>query len=359
MAVLVVCETCDGASGRVIPPQRHRLRVGGCIASRAATCFTVPLRPTAPRHGARAGSGSAGLGLGYRSRVTGGQLLNQYLEVIGEGCENTSKAQLARGQFHDVVLLDEVAYRFPRDEESRRLLPARAELLSALGNSQLPVAIPSLRSKSALAEPLGRCHVALRRLSGGPIESARIVGPLAEGAVISSLARVLDRLGELGADEAIRKAVPRSDPRRWERFAEDVSAVLFPLMSGEGRERAEAELNRVLAVDSVGDALVHGDLGGANLLWVTTEPGPRLTGILDWDEAQIGNQADDLASIAVTVGWPLAMRIDAQRHDDDTPTISMARAIAATFALQQALPAALSGDADSLADGLRTYRDPP
>jgi hypothetical protein len=49
--------------------------------------------------------------------------------------------------------------------------------------------------------------------------------------------------------------------------------------------------------------------------------------------------------------------IDAQRHDDDTPTIALARAIAATFALQQALPAALSGDAASLADGLSTYRD--
>ena len=33
-----------------------------------------------------------------------------------------------------------------------------------------------------------------------------------------------------------------------------------------------------------------------------------------------------------------------------------ARIIAATFALQQALPAALSGDQDSLDDGLRTYR---
>jgi hypothetical protein len=261
--------------------------------------------------------------------VTGGQLLNQYLAVIGKECGDTSKAQLARGQFHDVVLLGEVAYRFPRDEESRRLLPARAELLGALGNSQLPVAIPGLLSKSAVGQPLGRCHVALRRLSGGPIQRARIVGPLAEGAVVSGLARVLDRLGELGADEAVRNVVLRSDPRRWERFAADVSNVLFPLMSGKGRERA----------------------------WTSTELGPRLTGILDWDEVQIGSQADDLASIAVTVGWPIAMRIDAQRHGDETPTIATARAIAATFALQQALPAALNGDAASLADGLSTYRD--
>ena len=290
--------------------------------------------------------------------MTGNQLLNQYLAVIGkDGEDNGSKARLARGQFHDVVLLGEVAYRFPRDEESRRLLPARAELLSNLGNSCLPVAIPQLLSKAALSQPLGRCHVALRRLSGQPIEE--IADPLAEHAAVPSLARILDRLSELGTDEAIRKVVPRSDPRRWERFAQDVTAVLFPLMSGQGRERAEAELNQVLALDPSGDALVHGDLGGENLLWDLAESGPRLTGILDWDEAQIGNQADDLASIAVTVGWPLAIRLDVQRHGGETPTIPGARAIAATFALQQALPAALSGDAPSLADGLTPYRDDP
>jgi aminoglycoside phosphotransferase (APT) family kinase protein len=293
--------------------------------------------------------------------VTYSHRLAEYLAVIRDVHEHIGddrEARLARGQFHDVILLGDVAYRFPRDEESRRSLPARAELLRALGDGRLPVAIPALHSTAALNEPLGRCHVALQRVSGEPIERARIVGWQAEDAVVASLARVLDRLDELGADDAIRKTVPRADPGRWVRFAEDVRAVLFPLMSERGRRRAAAELDQVLAVPAGGEALVHGDLGGGNLLWAVTGAGPRLTAILDWDEAQTGNQADDLASIAVTVGWPLAERIDARRHDGGTPTIQAARAIAATFALQQALPAALSGDIPSLDDGLSTYRDP-
>jgi aminoglycoside phosphotransferase (APT) family kinase protein len=291
--------------------------------------------------------------------VTEGSVLSEYLAAAGGGGHgDNSGARLVRGQFHDVVLLDDVAYRFPRDEESRRLLPARGALLSVLGNCRLPVAIPGLLSKAALSQPLGRSHVALRRLPGQPIEHEQITGALALSAVICDLAVVLDRLSELGADETIQAAVPRSDRHRWEQFASEVSAVLFPLMSTSGRRRAEAELNRVLTVDPVGDALVHGDLGGTNLVWSFDEPEPRLTGILDWDEAHIGNQADDLASIAVTFGWPLARRLDAMRHAGDTPTVCNARVIAATFALQQALPAALSGDASSLADGLITYRDP-
>ena len=297
---------------------------------------------------------------GYGSRVTDGQLLNQYLAVIGEDRfdSGNGEAELARGQFHDVVLLGEVAYRFPRDEDSRRRLRARAELLTALGDGRLPVAVPSLLSAAALDEPLGQCHVALRRLPGQPLDDPLIADSPAADDVVSSLAALLDRLNELGADEAVTRALPVAEPARWEQFAEHVSAVLFPLMSAAGRGRAEAELKQVRAFDPVGDAVVHGDLGGGNLLWAATDSGPRLTGILDWDEAQIGSQADDLASIAVTIGWPLAVRIDAKRHGGDTPTVPAARAIAATFALQQALPAALSGDAASLADGLAVYASP-
>jgi aminoglycoside phosphotransferase (APT) family kinase protein len=101
---------------------------------------------------------------------------------------------------------------------------------------------------------------------------------------------------------------------------------------------------------------VHCDLGGANLLWTTADGRPALTGVLDWDEACTGDQASDLASIAVTIGWPLAGRIDARRGAATRPMLADAQTIAATFALQQALPAALSGDRASLDDGLRSYR---
>jgi aminoglycoside phosphotransferase (APT) family kinase protein len=175
--------------------------------------------------------------------------------------------------------------------------------------------------------------------------------------VAGDLAALLDRLSKLGSSQEIRTAVPRSDQGRWQQFADSVAGTLFALMSERGRRRADVELARLLSLDPTGDALVHGDLGGANLLWRMDRTSfPRLAGVLDWDGAQIGNQADDLASIAATLGWPVARRIDSIRHDGDTPTIAAAKTITATFALQQALPAALSGDTVNLDDGLKTYR---
>jgi Ser/Thr protein kinase RdoA (MazF antagonist) len=314
--------------------------------------------------------------------VPDGERLARYLTVIGESraADGAAGAQLLSGQFHDVVLVGDAAYRFPRDEESRARLPARAALLAVLASRRLPAAVPGLLSQAAVHEPLGRCHVVLRRVPGQPLGPEAVTG---QAAVTGDLAGLLDRLAGLGGDAAIRAVVPRAGGRLWHRFAGDVSTVLFPLMSDRGRKRAEAELSRVLSVDAAGEALAHGDLGGTNLLWHKAPPGsgsaaatghrdapasgphraggamPRLAGVLDWDEARIGSQADDLASIAATFGWALARRVDARRHAGQTPTIAAAEAIAATFALQQALPAALSGDAVSLADGLTRYRDRP
>jgi aminoglycoside phosphotransferase (APT) family kinase protein len=282
--------------------------------------------------------------------------LADYLAVIGPA-GGGRQPELRRGQFHDVVLAGDVAYRFPRDEQSRRALPGRTALLRALADGRLPVATPAPLGPAPAGQPeaLGRCHVALTRLPGQPLSREQAVSPRSAPVVIGELGRLLDALAGLGADPAVRSAVPGADPDRWVRFAAEVTRVLFPLMSDRGRQRAGAELARASAVDPGGTALVHGDLGGTNLLWTGRQDAPRLAGVLDWDEAHIGGQAEDLASLAATFGWGLAGRLDARRHRGRRPTIADARVIAATFALQQALPAALSGDRVMLADGLAGY----
>jgi Ser/Thr protein kinase RdoA (MazF antagonist) len=281
--------------------------------------------------------------------------LTGYLSVLGLD-DRAGRACLRRGQFHDVVLAGEVAYRFPRDEESRRTLPARVALLDALAAAApacgLPAAlIPGPLAGPDMSQPIGRCHAALRRLPGRQLSRDEAGSP----DVLAELARLLDALASMGQQPAVAAAVPAADPRYWERFAGDVGRVLFPLMPDPGRRRAAAELTAVKTVDPAGDALVHGDLGGSNLLWTGTASGFRLTGILDWDEAHIGSQADDLASLATMLGWPAAERLDRQRHGGRARTVAAARIIETTFALQQALPAALSGDAEALADGLTRY----
>ncbi|HET9899121.1 MAG TPA: aminoglycoside phosphotransferase family protein [Streptosporangiaceae bacterium] len=273
-----------------------------------------------------------------------------YLAVLGLS-ENPG-ARLAAGQFHDVVLAAEVAYRFPRNEDSRRKLPAACELLATLGDCGLPAAIPRLLDTSHLDRPLVRSHAAVSLLPGAPLAAG--LSQHAQEAAANQLAGLLDQLAAAASDERLLRLVPGAP--RWVDFAASVRQVLFPLMSAEGRRRAEAELAAACELAPGGHALVHTDLGGNNLLWSSDGDGlPRLTGVLDWDGAVIGNQASDLASIAVTVGWPLAERIDDLRRAGP-PLMAEARVVAATFALQQALPAALGKDKPNLDDGLTGYR---
>ena len=290
---------------------------------------------------------------GYHEMVAG------YLNVIRDIYGGTGPLQprLMHGQFHDVVLTGEVAYRFPRDEESRQQLARHTEVLAALARLRLPFAVPGPVSKVDVGQPLGRCHAALRQLPGESLLPDQVPA-LDARAIADQLAGLLDSLRQAGMDPAVAAAVEPADPDSWHQFAADVGDVLFPLMSQDGRRRAAAELSSVQALDPAGPALAHTDLGGTNLLWDLDGPLPRLTGVIDWDGAQLGSQAADLASLAVSFGWPVAERVDALRHRGMRPDMDAARVIAATFALQQALPAALSGDTVMLADGLATYGYP-
>ena len=128
-------------------------------------------------------------------------------------------ARLVSGQFHDVVLAGDVAYRFPRVERSRRELPARMALLAPLARARLPVAIPAPLDTGHLARPLGSCYAAVSLVHGEPAGRGEVRGQQAEAALARDLAYLLDRLAALGADEAIRQAVPAAGPDYWLRWA--------------------------------------------------------------------------------------------------------------------------------------------
>ncbi|MER5786626.1 phosphotransferase, partial [Streptomyces mobaraensis] len=151
------------------------------------------------------------------------------------------------------------------------------------------------------------------------------------------------------------KELPEAPRDEWRRFASDVRAELFPLLSAAGRARAGRELAAAEALPYVSGALVHGDLGGENVLWETEDRLPVLRGVIDWDEAAIGDPAVDLAAVAAAYGDAFLRRVVALGGLALRGPAGRVAAIRGTFALQQALSALRDGDAAELADGLRGY----
>jgi aminoglycoside phosphotransferase (APT) family kinase protein len=251
-----------------------------------------------------------------------------------------------RGQFHCVVMGADRVVCFPRTSAAAARLPERAAVLRVVAELDLGIRTPEPLLESA-------SYLVLDRVPGATLA--------AEGfpeAVAAQYAALLAGLARAGADPRVRGALPHTPADRWPRFAADVRAELFALMSDPGRRRAERELAALSGLPHLAGAVVHGDLGGENVLWEVTAGRPRLSGVIDWDEAALGDPAEDLAAVGACHGDDLLSRVLALGRPEEGLAARIA-AIRGTFALQQALRANRDGDAGELADGLTAYRSNP
>ncbi|MFF4715100.1 viomycin phosphotransferase [Streptomyces eurythermus] len=261
-----------------------------------------------------------------------------------------------QGQFHHVVIGADRVVCFARTEAAAQRLPERGERLRTLAGLGLGFRTPEPLAESA-AGPDEPAYLVLTRIPGAPLEEDALKSPDVAEAVASQYATLLSGLAAAGTDDKARAVLPHAPEGEWREFADDVRAELFPLMSDAGRARAERELAALDPLPHLTSAVVHGDLGGENVLWETAGGLPRLSGVVDWDEVMLGDQAEDLAAIGASYGEELLGRVLALSggaQGGDMP--GRISAIRGTFALQQALYAQRDGDEENLADGLTGYR---
>ncbi|WP_167478944.1 aminoglycoside phosphotransferase family protein [Nocardia arthritidis] len=254
------------------------------------------------------------------------------------------------GQFHTVVVGAAVVVCFARTEAAAARLPMRAAVLRTVGRLDLGVAVPEVLGGNGVGDDAA--YLVLSRIPGEPLESSALRDPELAEIVAGQCRAVLQRLAAAGADPAVRAELPVVAADRWREFADDVRAELYSLMSADGRRRAERELAALDGLPHRTDAVVHGDLGGENLLWEFDRGRPVLRGVIDWDGVCLGDPAEDYAALVAAYGAGSSRLL----HGDDDDIAARIAIIQGTFALQQALDAHRDGDADELADGLAGYR---
>ncbi|MFM9608454.1 aminoglycoside phosphotransferase family protein [Streptomyces niveiscabiei] len=245
------------------------------------------------------------------------------------------------GQFHRVVLGPDRVVCHARTAAAARRLPARAAVLRTIAGLGL-----GIRTPLPLAEGDG-CLV-LSRIPGAPLEGD------AGDEVARQYVNLLNALARAG--RRARGVLPVGE---WDGFVTGVRQDLLPLMSAAGRERAARELAALETLPRITSALVHGDLGRENVLWETADGAPRLSGVIDWDEACLGDPAEDLAAIGASHGEELLGRVLALGGWGGPDVVRRIAVIRGTFALQQALHAWRDGDEGELADGLKGYGGTP
>lgn len=187
-----------------------------------------------------------------------------------------------------------------RDASQRQ----RRELrLRELVRPRLPVAVPASVAHGEWAP--GLTYTLDAKVPGGSAED-HDVSALGE----ADLAALLTAVREVPVGQAEALGVPRSAPRSLEALREAAERAAGRLAEADEFDAARPErLTRQAAAQLGAQAgaavLVHHGLTGEHL--VVAADG-RVRGVLGWADAVLGDPAEDIAGLALSVGSPAAVR---------------------------------------------------
>ncbi len=164
----------------------------------------------------------------------------------------------------------------------------RTQLLRALPDD-LPFAVP--RPLTRVISRSGFTAVGLSWIPG----EARDIGP-APARPLGRALRAIGGMDPVPLEPYLEPAHQHWGSDDWEKtLRERVVPLLFP----GNRRIAHRLIDDVLAMDPVEPRIIHSDFSGHNILWIKD----KMTGVIDWDHAAMGDPSWDIAAAANWYGW--------------------------------------------------------
>jgi aminoglycoside 2''-phosphotransferase len=303
--------------------------------------------------------------------------LESYLNQITEGAPGFGISQcksiipVQDGWSSMVLEVDagrqgEYIFRFPRFPEARAGHEKEVALLPVLANT-LPVAVPRFEyvwmddalllttlDDSLSARPT-RGFVAYRKLPGVPLDQALLRQP----AIIQALAQFLSALHAFPASQATALKVTGGNASDWRQVQFDfytwIQEHLFPLLDKRQCFQARATWEPFLEDEknfSFHPVLIHADLAPEHIL--CDPQAGNITGVIDWEDAALGDPALDFAGL-LSLGDLESVRaiISAYQGEPDNSLESRAAWYLALAPYHQARYGLLFGLPSHLEQGLR------
>ncbi|MFI7588318.1 phosphotransferase [Spongisporangium articulatum] len=235
--------------------------------------------------------------------------------------------------------------RAPRTAAAGMRLDAEAELTAGLV-SWLPFGLPQVEGSAPL--PGGGRAIVHRQLPGRPLQPPQLLHrPGLATALGGAVAAIHDLPGRLIEEAGL--PIYGAEEFRLRRLAE------LDRAAGTGRVPPALLQRWEQAVEEIGawrfvPCVVHGDLVGENVL---TE-GDRVTGVVEWSEARVGDPADDFAWLSIGPAEPTLDAVlagyTAASTEPPDPFLRRRARLSAEFALARWLLHGVSTDDAAIVD---------
>lgn len=286
--------------------------------------------------------------------------MKTYLEAIRYGRPELridSAECLGSGQNNDILLINkQIIFRFPKYEEGVRQLKWEVDLLNRIGD-RVPIEVPRPGYHDFHLGMKRWTFISYHKIAGEPLE-AELLHKIGEKQLLRYLAGQLGRfLKDLHRIDTtmIGKREMENVHREWTDMYERIQAKLYSYMTQEARRWVDHHFSSFLEQRvnfEIVLTLIHGDFGTSNILFDSIEQ--RISGIIDFGSAGIGDPAVDYAGLLASYGEGFFRLV----MDQSPEVIGMMDRIAfykGTFALQEALFVLENNDPEAFRNGMKDY----
>ncbi|OAT85153.1 hypothetical protein A6P54_19325 [Bacillus sp. MKU004] len=259
-----------------------------------------------------------------------------------------------QGQNNDVLIInDEWVFRFPKYKGGIEQLKKETVILESV-STKLSIPVPKPEFQSFHPEEPGQVFTAYRLLPGSPLWREEMTGLDDTGRrqAAGDLAVFLKELHSIPADTVLSPAQQNPVVEEMEDLYRRLETKVFPFMKQEAIEETEKRFTAYFrSFQSAEAIIVHGDFGCSNILWENE----RVSGIIDFGGAGIGDPAYDVAGILASYGEEF-MNMMIPHYPEIISFKERIHFYKSTFALQEALFGAENGDRQAFESGLAGYR---
>ncbi|SDY29212.1 phosphotransferase family protein [Salimicrobium album] len=261
------------------------------------------------------------------------------------------------GQNNNVFIVNNsLVFRFPKYEQGITQLKKEKEILEYIQNVvTIPVPYPIYEYFDTLKPR--EVFTGYNLIAGVPLWRESLENINKDEPIKRLASQLVTFLIELHSTSKDALKLEDSDPREeMSELFDKIRNKLFPYIRKEAQDEITQSFSTFLnrkAFLNVKTTLIHGDFGASNILW--NPKSTRVSGIIDFGEAGLGDPAYDFAGILSSYGEDF-FNVCIDLYPDGDEISERVKFYKSTFALQEALHGIENDDPQAFENGIKDYR---